>query len=443
MTTDHRGAIPAPPSPSEPGPAAPGVTPHARYVLLILTIVYTFNFVDRQIIAILSPAIKADLGLSDSMLGLLKGLAFALLYTVVGIPVAWLADRFSRVAIVSVSLALWSGFTALSAFAQNALQLTLARVGVGIGEAGGTPPSHSILSDYFPKEQRASALAVYSLGIPIGQMLAFLAGGWVVQNFGWRNAFLLVGVPGLLLAFILKLTVKEPLRGAMEQGAAHKAPVKFQEGLKALLSIPTYWGFIVAVTLASFTGYGMGLWAVDFYKRAYGLSYTQITVPLGLLNGVAYTLGTYLGGALVDRFALKDKGAYGWIPAVGMLVTIPAGALSLWAPTPFWAFFWTAPFLVGLGLYLGPSMSMIQTLAPVNLRAFATAFYFFILNLVALGLAPLWIGAMSDVFAATHGETTGLRLALTTLGASSLLAALAFFWTARKVPSDWAKATGG
>lgn len=440
MTADIRGETPA--TPQAAAVASPSVSPHARYVLLILTVVYTFNFIDRQIIAILSPAIKADLGLSDSMLGLLKGLAFAVLYTTLGIPIAWLADRFNRVTIVSISLAVWSAFTALSGFAQNALQLMLARIGVGIGEAGGTPPSHAILSDYFPKEKRAGALATYSLGIPIGQMLAFLAGGYVVQEFGWRNAFFLVGVPGILLAIVLKLTVKEPVRGAMERGAP-KAQVSFKDGLKALLSIPTYWGFIVAVTLASFTGYGMGMWAVDFYKRTYGLSYTDITVPLGLLNGVAYALGTYLGGALVDRVAAKDKSAYAWIPGAGMLLTIPAGFLSLWAPTPFWAFFWTAPFLIGLGMYLGPSMSMVQTLAPVNLRAFATAFYFFILNLVALGLAPVWIGAMSDVFAAEHGETTGLRLALTTLGVSSLLAALAFFWTARKVPADWAKATGG
>lgn len=447
MTADIRGETPVS-SPNERSTAplpvdGPAVTPHARYVLLILTVVYTFNFVDRQIIAILSPAIKAELGLSDSMLGLLKGLAFAILYTTLGIPIAWLADRFNRVTIVSVSLAIWSAFTAFSGFAQNALQLMLARVGVGIGEAGGTPPSHSILSDYFPKEKRASALAIYSLGIPLGQMLAFLAGGYVVQEFGWRKAFFLVGVPGVLLALVLKLTVKEPVRGAMEAKGGRKAPVKLKHGLTALLSIPTYWGFIVAVTLASFTGYGMGLWSVDFYKRTYGLSYTDITVPLGLLNGVAYALGTYLGGALVDRAALNDKRAYAWIPGVGMLVTIPAGILSLWSPTPFWAFFWTAPFLIGLGMYLGPSMSIVQTLAPITLRAFATAFYFFILNLVALGLAPLWIGALSDFFAARNGETTGLRLALSSLCISSLLAALAFFWTARKVPADWAKATGG
>ena len=427
-----------------PAPTAQSADNRYRYfVLAVLTIVYTFNFIDRQIIAILSPAIKEDLGLSDSMLGLLKGLAFAVLYTTLGIPIAWLADRWNRVSIVSISLALWSGFTALSGFAANATQLALARVGVGIGEAGCSPPAHSLISDYFPKEKRASALSIYSLGIPFGQMFAFLAGGWVLENLGWRNAFFVVGIPGVLLAIIMKLTVKEPIRGAQDKDAAVSAPVKFKDGLKKLMTIPTYWGVVIAVTFASFTGYGTGLWVVDFYRRTYELSYTDITLPLALLNGVAYGIGTYAGGALTDRWGKKDKGAYAWLPGIGMLISIPAGWLSLWASTPFWAFFWSAPFLVGLGFYLGPSFSLVQTLAPVQLRAFATAFFFLILNLIALGFGPLWVGALSDIFAANHGEVTGLRMAMTTLGVPSLLAALVFFWTARKLPADWAKAMGG
>lgn len=414
---------------------------YSYYVLGVLTLVYTFNFIDRQIIAILSPAIKEDLGLSDSTLGLLKGLAFALLYTTLGIPIAWLADRWNRVNIVAISLAVWSGFTALSGLAANALQLTLARVGVGIGEAGGSPPSHSLISDYFPKEKRSSALAIYSLGIPFGQMFAFLAGGWVLQNLGWRNAFFVVGIPGVLLAIVMKLTVKEPIRGAQD-GASAAAPIKFKDGLKQLLTIPTYWGVIAAVTLASFTGYGTAMWIVDFYRRTYELTYMEITVPLGILNGVVYGIGTYAGGAMTDRLGRKDKGAYAWLPGLGMLLTIPVGWAWVWAPTPFWAFFWSAPFLLGLGFYLGPSFSLVQTLAPVKLRAFATAFFFFILNLIALGFGPLWVGALSDMFAGDYGEVTSLRIALTTLGASSFLAALAFFWTARKLPADWAKATG-
>ncbi len=433
MTAGVEGA----PGPTIASPVAK-TDPYAWYVLAILTLVYTFNFVDRQIIAIVSPAIKEELGLSDSMLGLLKGLAFAVLYTTLGMPIAWLADRWNRVSIVSIALAVWSAFTALSGLASTAMQLALARVGVGIGEAGGSPPSHSLISDYFPKEKRSTALSIYSLGIPFGQMFAFLAGGWVLENLGWRNAFFIVGIPGILLAIVLKLTVKEPVRGAQD---GIVAKVSFAEGFRALTKIPTFWGVAAGTALASFTGYGTGLWIVDFYRRTYELSYTDITVPLGILNGVVYGLGTWAGGFLTDRVGRRDKGAYGWIPAAAMLLTIPAGWLSLWAPTPFWAFFWSAPFLLGLGMYLGPSFSLVQTLAPVSLRAFATAFLFLILNLFALGLAPLWVGWLSDVFAANYGEVTGLRFALSTLGASSLLAALAFFWTARKLPADWAKAT--
>lgn len=413
---------------------------YAWYVLAILTIVYTFNFVDRQIIAIVSPAIKEELGLSDSMLGLLKGLAFAVLYTTIGIPIAWAADRWNRVSIVTISLAVWSAFTALSGVAANAAQLALARIGVGVGEAGGSPPSHSIIADYFPKEKRSTALSIYSLGIPFGQMLAFLAGGWVLENLGWRKAFFVVGVPGVILAIILKLTVKEPVRGAQDGGAARAG---FVDGVRALARIPSYWGFAAATGFASFTGYGIGLWVVDFYRRTYELSYTEITVPLGILNGVVYGVGTWAGGFLTDRLGRKDKGAYAWIPGLAMLATIPAGGLSIWAGTPFWAFFWSAPFLLGLGMYLGPSFGTVQTLAPVSLRAFAIAFLFLILNLFALGFAPLWVGWLSDMFAAEHGEANGLRIALSTLAASSLIAALAFFWTARKLPNDWAKATGG
>lgn len=415
---------------------------YAYYVLGVLTVVYMFNFIDRQIIAILSPAIKEDLGLSDSMLGLLKGLAFAILYTTLGIPIAWAADRWNRVTIITVAAAVWSAFTALSGMAANAAQLALARVGVGIGEAGGSPPAHSLISDYFPKEKRASALAIYSLGIPFGQMFAFLAGGLVLVHFGWRNAFFLVGVPGLLLAIVMKLTIKEPVRGAQDKGVA-PPPAKFTSSLRQLLAIPSFWGVIAGVTLASFSGYGIAMWIVDFYRRTYHLTYPEITIPLGILNGVVYGIGTWGGGFLTDRFGKKDKGAYAWLPGVGMLLTIPVGWASVWAPAPFWAFFWSAPFLIGLGFYLGPSFSLLQTLAPANARAFATAFAFFILNLIALGFGPLWVGVVSDQLAGKFGEVTSLRIALTTLGGTSFLSALAFFWTARRLPKDWAKATSG
>ena len=326
----------------------------------------------------------------------------------------------------------------MSGLAANAWQLAFARIGVGVGEAGCSPPAHSLISDYFGKSERASAMAIYSMGIPFGQMFAFLAGGWMLQELGWRYAFFLVGVPGVLLAIVMRLTVREPLRGASD--GAVPAPVSLREGLASLLSIPSFWGVTVAVTLASFTGYGIGLWIVDFYRRTYELSYIEITLPLALLNGVAYGVGTFLGGWLTDRAARTNKGAYALIPGLGMLATIPVGWLSVWSPNALGAFLWSAPFLIGLGMYLGPSFSLVQTLAPVRMRSFATALFFFVLNLVALGGAPLWVGAVSDALAAEMGDATSLRVAMTTLGGSSLLAAAAFFWTARRLPVDWAEA---
>ena len=423
---------------AEDGTKEEKVGGYAWYVLTLLTIVYTFNFVDRQIINIVSPAIKEDLGLSDSMLGLLKGFAFAILYTTVGLPIAWAADRWNRVNIVTISLALWSAFTALSGVASNAVQLALARVGVGIGEAGGSPPSHSIISDYFPKSKRATALAVYSLGIPFGQTLAFLAGGYVLENFGWRSAFLLVGLPGILLAVLLRLTVKEPVRGAVD---GHKgADIPFKEGIRTLVRIPTFWGVVAGTTLFSFAGYGMAAWVVDFYRRTYELGYQQITLPLSVINGVVYGLATWAGGYLADRFGKKTKASYAIVPVIGALIAAPAGLLSVWASTSFFAFFWAAFLTVGLGLYLGPSFGLIQTLAPVRFRAFATALYFFILNLIALGMGPWWVGAISDALAGVHGETTSLRMALSTLAVPTLLAAVAYFWTSGRVDKDWAHA---
>ena len=227
---------------------------YRNYVLFILTLVYAFNFIDRQIIGILSPFIKADLGLDDAQLGWLKGIYFALLYTVMGIPIAWLADRYSRVNIIAISLTLWSGFTAASGLAANYMQLAIARIGVGIGEAGGSPPSHSIISDLFPKEKRAGALAIYSLGIPFGVMLAFFASAFFLQggSADWRTVMYSVGIPGVLLAILLKLTVKEPARTVSLPSAddANKPSVK--SSLKMLLKIPTWWGMALGISFGSF-----------------------------------------------------------------------------------------------------------------------------------------------------------------------------------------------
>jgi predicted MFS family arabinose efflux permease len=303
---------------------------YRNYVLFVLTLVYAFNFIDRQIIGILSPFIKADLGLDDAQLGWLKGLYFALLYTVLGIPIAWLADRYNRVNIVVISLTLWSGFTALSGMASSFSQLALARIGVGIGEAGGSPPSHSIISDLFPKEKRASALAIYSLGIPFGIMLAFFASAFFLKggSTDWRVAMLAVGLPGIILAILLKITVREPIRTGNMQSQAGRT--KSWSSIKTLLSIKSWWGMCFAISFGSFGNYAISTWMIDFYVRAHaGLDVTSLLISIGVINGTAYAGGAWWGGVLVDKLGKNNRGAYGYVPGFAMLIGAPAYFISL------------------------------------------------------------------------------------------------------------------
>jgi len=385
---------------------------YRRYVLVLLTAVYTFNFIDRQIMGILAPAISKDLGLGDGQLGILMGFAFAVLYTTLGIPIARMADRANRVVVLAISLACWSGFTAISGFAQNFTQLALARVGVGIGEAGGSPPAHSLLSDLYPKEQRAGALAIYALGIPIGITMAYLCGGYVVTHFSWRTTFFVVGLPGVALAILLKLTVREPKRGAVETSHRNDAfaglKVEHPETLmerffwamtrplgarwgastfseltvlwraaKHLLSIPSYLNVVIGLTAGSFASYAVGSWIVVFFARNHpGLSTYEVLVALGLINGTAYVLGVFFGGRLVDQQARRHRSAYGWIPAIALTLNIPCFLGAMWAsdPTISLILWWPAHLL--LGFYLGPCFAMVQTLAPVSIRALSTAIFF-------------------------------------------------------------------
>lgn len=458
-------------------PAAPGRA-YRLYVLFLLTGVYTFNFVDRQIIGILSPAIKADLGLADWQLGILKGFAFAVLYTTLGIPIARLADRTSRVNIVAISLALWSSFTAISGAATNFIQLALARVGVGIGEAGGSPPSHSLISDYFPKENRAGALAVYAMGIPIGVSFAYLGGGWLTETFSWRVALVVVGLPGVAMAILLKLTVREPERGALDTEISDDSfkslrviePVGGFEGVlftlsqlapksaraaifnelatvwraaKHLLAIPTYRAVVIGTTAISFTTYANGTWIIDFYVRSHSdFPIFQVYFWLGIISGTAYAAGTFLGGYLVDKFGARDKKLYGYIPAAALALTTPLFLISIWHPSPVVSLAFQFPVQIAIGFYLGPAFALAQTLAPVSVRALSTAVFFFILNMIALGFGPTVAGFLSSALAGIYGEELALRIALSFVSGAGGYGAWMFYQAAKTIKNDWAKATG-
>ncbi len=415
---------------------------YRTYILFLLTAVYAFNFIDRQILGILSPLIKADLGLTDGQLGLLKGFVFALFYTMIGIPIAWLADRYNRVTIVAVSLGIWSAFTAFTGLANNYAQMFLARMGVGIGEAGGSPPSHSIISDLYGQENRASALGIYSLGIPFGLMTAFFTVAYLLSGGGmsWRGVMITLGIPGVLLAILLKLTVKEPKRGASD-AAQNVEQLNFFDTVKLLMTIPSWWGMCIGIAFVSFGGYALSNWVIDFFDRAHPeFNMIHLFIISGVQNGLAYGVGTWLGGVMADKWARKNKKAYALVAAWSMAIGAPALILSFWTGNTVIVLILITIYLFMAGFYLAPSFFVAQTLAPISARAMSTALFFLILNIIALGGGPTYVGILSEMLTEAHGEVHSLRLAMTSLIFFYAIGIAAFFWTANRLPKDLEKA---
>jgi MFS family permease len=394
---------------------------YRTYVLWTLVVVYVFNFLDRQIVTILAEPIKNDLGLNDTQIGLMTGLAFALFYTVLGIPIARLADRANRVNIITAALVVWSGMTALCGAAQNFGQMLAARIGVGVGEAGCSPPAHSLIADYFPPDQRASALSIYALGIPIGSILGLLAGGWIAEFWGWRVAFFVVGIPGILLAIVVKMTLLEPIRGmsdAVQAGQPEQPPLGFT--LKILLGNKTLVHISMGGALTSFVGYGLGQWLPAYFIRWHGMGIAETATYFGLVLGVASAIGTVLGGTLADKLAKRDIRMYTWLPAAGVLLAFPFYVAAILSGNPYVAIaILVVPSLLN-SLWLGPSFGTIQNLAPTQMRALASAMLLFILNIIGLGFGPFLVGVLSDRLAGSFGEES-LRWAI-------LIATFAYFW---------------
>ncbi len=416
------------------------------FALVLLTLVYGFNFVDRQIVGILAPYIQADLGISNTQLGLLIGLAFATFYTLVAIPIAWLADRYNRVNILSISLAMWSGFTALTGLATNFTQIALARAGVGIGEAGGSPPSHSIISDMYAKHERAGALGVYSMGIPFGIMAAYLITAMLMgqanDEVDWRRIFIILGLLGIGLAVVLKMVLPEPVRGAMEQSNAdvvEKAP--FRESLKTLLTIPTWWFMCIGIAMGSFVSYALSAFQTK-YIAAFdpNVDFRQVVIILGIIHGVAYAGGTFMGARLADLWGKRTLRAYGLLPAIAILCATPFAVASYWAPSITTHLVCGTFMLFFLGAYLGPSFAIAQTLAPINMRAMSTALFFFILNMIALGGGPSVAGYLIDVYKETNTDLMAIRLALTSVCAAFIFSILSFLIVSKTIVKDWAAA---
>lgn len=431
---------PANPAMLHPEAAEPstGTSQSLRVTLWVLLIVYIFNFIDRQIVNILAEPISKELGLTDTQIGLMTGLAFALFYTVLGLPIARFADRPStnRVGLISAALAIWSAMTVLCGFAQNFTQLLLARIGVGVGEAGCTPAAHSLIADKAPPAKRASAMAFYAMGIPIGGLLGMVIGGLLADQVGWRMAFVWVGAPGILLALAVLFILKDPRRHDVitrantpeQPGAALQSRLSTSEALAQIFRSRALVLLLVAGALSAFLSYGKTTWQVIFFQRTHELSPGETGLWLGLSAGLAAILGTWLGGWLADKHGKDDRRHVLTAPAIGMLLAAPilfAGyVVSHWYASL--ALLAAATLLNSL--YYGPLYSSVQGLVQPQARAMASAVLLFAQNLIGLGLGPLFFGMLSDYFKPMAGDES-VRWVLFAAAWLGVVPAF-FFWRA-------------
>lgn len=392
------------------------------YTLAILTIVYAFNFIDRQILVVLQPLIKAELDLNDTQLGLLSGFSFAIFYTVLGIPIARLADRSNRKNIIAAALAIWSGMTAVCGLAQNFVQLLLARVGVGIGEAGCSPPAHSMISDLFDPKRRATALAVYSAGLYLGVLVGYSLGGVLGQSYGWRTTFLIVGLPGVLMAILLWSTVREPARAPQDLAAKST----LSDTVKDLMALKCFPYIAFGCALSAFVSYGTTNFMPSYLVRYHGIELSQIGVMLGVTGGGGGIIGTFLGGYLTDKFGKKDARWYLWLPAITAIISFPFGALAFNSDNTTLVLVGYFLFAVAGTLYLAPAIAVSHRLVSPTKRAMTSAVLFLVLNLIGLGMGPVIVGALSDIIREMTGEES-LRLSLT-IGSGVVFIKAYLFW---------------
>jgi predicted MFS family arabinose efflux permease len=415
----------------------PYATKNAQYyALALLTVGYTFNFIDRQLLAILQESIKADLLLSDGQLGLLTGFAFALFYVTAGIPIARWADHSNRRNIISLAVFIWSFMTAISGLAQNYSQLVLARVGVGVGEAGGSPPSHSIISDVFPPEKRASVLSFYSMGVNFGILFGFLFGGWLNEFFGWRMTFMVVGVPGIILAVIIRKTMAEPIRGSMEKRRVSTDAVPFGQVLRLLWSRRSFRHMAMGSALNAFAGYSTISWAASFMIRSHNMSTGELGTWLALIIGVGGAIGVFSGGLIADKLARRDKRWYMWLPAITGVLSVPFMAATYTVGSAYLALAMMVVPGILSNVYLGNTIATTHSLVGLRMRAMSSALLFFILNIVGLGAGPWSIGLLSDYLQPTLGSESLSQAMLYLIPVTMFWSACHFFLAARTLRAD-------
>lgn len=421
-----------------PANALVGITDaHRRRALVLLFLVSLFNYGDRNMIGILVPAIKADLGLSDTEIGFITGLAFSLFYALMGIPIARLADAFSRRGVVSIALAVWSAMTCACGLAQNFVQLAIARVLVGVGEAGATPPSHAIIADMFPKSKRGFALSVYAFGSPMGVIVAYLAGAWITQEYGWRATLFAFGVPGILIAFVVYKFLPEPPRGHSENidGADPITPAKLGEALRILFSRPAFRHNAIGSGVFAFLWFGLLSWAPSFFTRTHDMPLTEVGAWLSLALGVSQLIGVWLGGVLGDRLAVRDVRWYPWLCGIVMLASAPLYLVVFLSPGPMIALAALFAAVLIAIMQSGPQHWVTQAVAGPRMRATATALYLLIVNLIS-GFGAQAVGILSDLMKPTYGvDSLGMAI-MGVAVVASLWAAVHFWLAARTLQND-------
>lgn len=428
-------------------PAVPLVSAgFRRYALVILLLVYTVSFLDRQIVTVLAEPIKNDLGISDTELGLLTGFAFGIVYVGLGLPIARLADRVNRVWIIGASLTVWSAFTILCGRAMSFPTLVAARMGVGIGEAGCTPTSHSLISDYTPREKRASALAFFSMGTPLGSVIGLALGGIIADTLGWRHAFLFAGIPGIILAVVVFATLREP-RNAMiaaDRQRAMQAQMSFGATLRYLSRKSSFWYLAFGAAIKAFIGYGHAPFTISFFLRVHGPELAAMAAPFGLkplgfmglvlgtFGGIMSVFSTWAGGAIADKFGGRDLRAYGSVPAVAALVGVPFLACAFLADSAWLALVLMIPSSLLGSLWYGPVYASAQGLVPPQMRATSASILLFVINMLGLGAGAVVVGMLSDLFnfGMGLGPNEGVRWALFSSTLFGLIAAV-LFWMAR------------
>ena len=404
---------------------------NASLLLALLLVAYIFNYLDRQILGILAGKIIADLHLTDTQFGLLSGPPFAIFYSMLGIPFAYLADRTSRSRVIAAAVALWSAFTGLCGFAGSFWQLFIFRMGVGVGEAGGVAPSYALIADYFPRERRARALAIFSLGVPIGLALGTLIGAYIAAAISWRAAFYTMGIAGLILAPIMLILVRDPSKTTATVTAAPIGQV-----FPMIARKPVFWLLAFAASCSSLSGYGLAVWTPSVLERSFHLGLIERGQFMASVVFIGGCIGVYGGGWLADRLGARDHGWYARLPAIAWLITAPTFAAGLLAPTLGIA--WVLlliPNALNI-LWLGPVVTAVQHLVPQRIRATASASFLLINNLIGLGVGPFLIGRLSDALKHSYGSEA-LRYAAVAVTGFYLLAALLMALCISRLRHNW------